>query len=222
MILKKYYFVECQKNNLMKTLSITLLLLITNMIVAQENNTIKYGKLLEFKVPAKYELRTNAFLNELNGIVIDKLKFEKSASQYILQPKGMNDMNKKIDLYSRIIIDIEYGDYDSNEKVGKYNNEKIKALENTVEEFLNGMATKMPNLEIKNVSPVSIIWFKNKNFIVYDYKRELNQNPEVLVKILTFQEETFLIRFTISYRVSEEEYWAIDIKDFLNNVKLYL
>jgi hypothetical protein len=204
----------------MKSLSISLLFLITNLIVAQENNTIKYGKLLEFKVPEKYELRTNAFLNEVNGKVLAKLKYEKSASQYILQPRGMNDMDKQTELYSRIIIDIEYGDYDNNEKVGKYNNEKIKSFENKVEEFLNGMVTKMPSLQINNVSPVSIIRFKNKNFIVYDYKRELNHNPEVLVKTLTFQEETFLIRFTISYRVSEKEYWAKSISDFLNNVSI--
>ncbi|WP_426094069.1 hypothetical protein [Flavobacterium sp. DSR2-3-3] len=198
----------------MKNLLLSFALFFSYVIVAQESNTIKYGNLLEFKIPEKYELRTNAELNRNKDLILKELDFKGSKSQYILQPKGMNKTAGKIDYYSKILIKIEYGNFESNNNIAEYTQEKLDNLE----KYFKSAIEKLPNTRIIYMSPVKKITLINKNFINFETLGVTNQDPLISDRIMTFMDKTYLIRFTISYRVSEEEYWSNDIQEFLNSI----
>lgn len=198
----------------MKSLLLSTALFFAHILVAQESNTIKYGNLLEFQIPEKYELRTNSKINEDKDKILKELDFKGSKSQYILQPKGMNDISNKIKLYSRILVKIEYGNFDTNQKTREYSKEFLGKLGT----YFTSTIEKMPNTQVLKTSSVSKINLKNKNFIDFECISKINQDPAILDRTLTFMDKTYLIRFTISYRVNEEEYWNNDIHEFLNSI----
>ena len=198
----------------MKSLLLSTALFFAHILVAQESNTIKYGNLLEFQIPEKYELRTNSKINEDKDKILKELDFKGSKSQYILQPKGMNDISNKIKFYSRILVKIEYGNFDTNQKTREYSKEFLGKLGT----YFTSTIEKMPNTQVLKTSSVSKINLKNKNFIDFECISKINQDPEILDRTLTFMDKTYLIRFTISYRVTEEEYWNNDIHEFLNSI----
>ena len=198
----------------MKNLLLTFSLLLSYVLAAQKSNTIRYGNLLEFKIPKKYELRTNTKLNEDKDKILKKLDFKGSKSQYVLQPIGMNDLSETNGLFSRILVKIEYGDYDSNKKTSEYSKEYL----DNIGKYFRSALEETPNTQIIRTSPVTKINFKNRNFIDFEYISKTNQDSEILDRTLTFMDKTYLIRFTISYRVNEEEYWSNDIQEFLNSI----
>lgn len=198
----------------MNNLLLTFALLLSYVLAAQKSNTIRYGNLLEFKIPKKYELRTNTKLNEDKDKILKKLDFKGSKSQYVLQPIGMNDLSETNGLFSRILVKIEYGDYDSNKKTREYSKEYL----DNIGKYFRSALEETPNTQIIRTSPVTKINFKNRNFIDFEYISKTNQDSAILDRTLTFMDKTYLIRFTISYRVNEEEYWNNDIQEFLNSI----
>lgn len=198
----------------MKNLLITFTFFLSYNIGAQKSNIIKYGNLLEFKIPEKYELRNYAQLNRNKDLILKELDFKGSTSQYVLQPKGMNKMAREINSYSRILIKIEYGNFESNNNIGEYSQEKL----NDLEKYFKSAIEKLPDTRIIYMSPVKKIILKNKNYIDFETIGTTNKDPLISDRTMTFMDKTYLIRFTISYRVSEDEYWRNDIEEFLNSV----
>ena len=132
----------------------------------------------------------------------------------------MDDMKNKISTYSRILIDVEYGDFDSNIEVGKYSKLKLQSLDKVIEDYLEFLPTKIPDLTVLDRTPIKIEKKNNKNFLIYTYTRKLESNPNVKVIVYTCFNKSYLIRITISYRINEYEYWQDSIQYFLDNNNL--
>ena len=182
---------------------------------SQHLETIKYGNILEFGIPDKYELRTNAYINEVKNEVLKELDFKNSVSQYVLQPKGMNNTSGISNLYSRILIKIENGNYESNQKLIKYTKSELAELESYIKYEIN----KIPYIQIIKSTPLSITIIKNKGFIDFTYV-SIQDEDITVTRILTYTDLHNLIRISITYRDSEKYYWENSIKDFLNSINI--
>ena len=195
-----------------------LLLFVLNCILsnAQENPTIKYGTILEFKIPKKYELRTNAYIDDAKKEVLKDLQFKGGVSQYVLQPKGMNNMNSVTNLYSRILIKIEHGNFVPNKSINDYSTSDLDKLRKSFEYEME----KIKSIKIISTKPVTKLLLKGKTFIDFSYTHVQDDDGAIANKILTYMDKTYLIRFTISYKVSEEKYWLSSIQEFLGNLTI--
>jgi hypothetical protein len=200
----------------MKNFIITFLLFILSFIsYGQHLETIKYGNILEFGIPDKYELRTNAYINEVKNEVLKELDFKSSVSQYVLQPKGMNETNGKSNLYSRILIKVEKGNFESNQKLIKHTKSELEELES----YIKSEISKVPYIQIIKTTPVSILILKSKGFIDFSYISK-DDEGNIVTRMLTFSDINYRIRISIIYRESEKNYWENSIKDFLNSINI--
>lgn len=193
---------------------------LANVIFSQKNDIIKYGNLLDFKVPEKYELRTNIFYNDVKSGFQKKLDIDSSEAKYILQPIGMNDMEKKTSTYSRILIDVEYGDFDLNPNIINYSRSDLNIIDEDVKNYLDYMKSEIPAISILEITPIQVKKINYKNFLVYTYTRKMGDNPNVKVVTYTCFNKSYLIRITISYRINEQNYWQSSIQYFLDNINI--
>lgn len=200
----------------MKNFIITSFLFILSFIsYGQHLETIKYGYILEFGIPDKYELRTNAYINEVKNEVLKELDFKSSVSQYVLQPKGMNNTNGKSNLYSRILIKVENGNFESNQKLIKHTKSELEELES----YIKSEISKVPYIQIIKTTPISILILKSKGFIDFSYISK-DDEGNIVTRMLTFTDINYRIRISIIYRESEKYYWENSIKDFLNSINI--
>jgi hypothetical protein len=200
----------------MKNFIIIFLLFILSFTSYSQNlESIKYGNILEFGIPDKYELRTNAYINEVKNEVLKELDFKSSVSQYVLQPKGMNNTNGKSNLYSRILIKVEKGNFESNQKLLKYTKSELEELES----YIKFELSKVSYVQIIKSTPVSIIILKSKGFIDFSYTSK-DDEENIVTRMLTFLDINHRIRISIIYRESEKYYWENSIKDFLNSINI--
>lgn len=196
-------------------IKISILFMITFISYGQQHETIKYGEVLEFGIPDKYELRTNAYINEVKNEVLKELDFKSSVSQYVLQPKGMNNTNGKSNLYSRILIKVENGNFESNQKLIKHTKSELEELES----YIKSEISKVPYIQIIKTTPVSILILKSKGFIDFSYISN-DDEGNIVTRILTFSDINYRIRISIIYRESEKYYWENSIKYFLNSINI--
>jgi len=200
----------------MKNFIIIFLLFILSFTSYSQNlESIKYGNILEFGIPDKYELRTNAYINEVKNEVLKELDFKSSVSQYVLQPKGMNNTNGKSNLYSRILIKVEKGNFESNQKLLKYTKFELEELES----YIKFELSKVSYVQIIKSTPVSIIILKSKGFIDFSYTSK-DDEENIVTRMLTFLDINHRITISIIYRESEKYYWENSIKDFLNSINI--
>lgn len=196
-------------------IKISILFMITFISYGQQHETIKYGEVLEFGIPDKYELRTNAYINEVKNEVLKELDFKSSVSQYVLQPKGMNNTNGKSNLYSRILIKVENGNFESNQKLIKHTKSELEELES----YIKSEISKVPYIQIIKTTPVSILILKSKGFIDFSYISN-DDEGNIVTRFLTFSDINYRIRISIIYRESEKYYWENSIKYFLNSINI--
>ena len=200
----------------MKNFIITSFLFVLSFIsYGQQLETIKYGNILEFGIPDKYELRTNAYINEVKNEVLKELDFKSSVSQYVLQPKGMNNTNGKSNLYSRILVKVENGNFESNQKLIKHTKSELEELES----YIKSEISKVPYIQIIKTTPVSVLILKNKGFIDFSYISK-DDKDNIITRMLTFSDINYRIRISIIYSESEKYYWENSIKDFLNSINI--
>jgi hypothetical protein len=200
----------------MKNFIIIFLLFILSFTSYSQNlESIKYGNILEFGIPDKYELRTNAYINEVKNEVLKELDFKSSVSQYVLQPIEMNNTNGKSNLYSRILIKVEKGNFESNQKLLKYTKFELEELES----YIKFELSKVSYVQIIKSTPVSIIILKSKGFIDFSYTSK-DDEENIVTRMLTFLDINHRITISIIYRESEKYYWENSIKDFLNSINI--
>lgn len=200
----------------MKNLILICFLFLVNVIFSQKNDVIKYGDILDFKVPEKYELRTNAYINEVKKDVLKELDFKSSLSQYVLQPKDMNDLNGRSNLYSRILVKVEHGNYESNQILIGYTKPDLE----NIEKHLIAEINKVPYIHIIKTSPVSVLKIKDKGFIDFSYTSKQGNEEAVNTRVVTYMDKNYLIRFSIIYRENEKNYWDSSIQDFLKSINI--
>jgi hypothetical protein len=74
-------------------------------------------------------------------------------------------------------------------------------------------------MEILSWQPTKIVRISGVDALKITYTRSINDGPQAIVNIYTVQNNDFMHRITISYRLSEESLWANDLARVINTFK---
>lgn len=157
---------------------------------------------------------------------IDELKKIKGfdATQLTAQQKGLNELGKEgFEKYARVMIETTFGSPGDFEKlnfnISEYTQADINELNSTFKQqiqqsFLNtGLKLiEWYQLKIEKINGMSCIHIS--------YKRQLQDKPFVLVHMYIFHNNDRMHTFTLSYRLSEADYWKSDYAIILKSFRI--
>jgi hypothetical protein len=166
---------------------------------------IQGGKYKEFNAKARQSMG-------------EYLKINFDQPKLTIQPKGVNEFNQKaLKNYIRIMIETipgEDGDFD---KINEEINISKKELTELSQEFKNQILQSFSGTTLKLIEwyPTEIVELNNMSAIRISYKRQLKNQPYVLVEIYRIQNFDRMHSLTISYREKEKSIW----KDIISETK---
>lgn len=174
-----------------------------------------------FDLPPTMEVQKGTYkenadeIKKLNGI---------DASQIIAQQKGLNKNNEEgFEKYGRVLFKTTYGqigDFETlNFNITQYTQSDILELDSFFEKQfkLSVLGTK---LKIIEWYPLKIEKINEMSCFHMSYKRQLDNNPFVLVHIYSFHNNDRMHTFTLSYRISELDYWESDFEKIIKSVNV--
>jgi hypothetical protein len=152
------------------------------------------------------------------------------ASQLVAQTKGLNDFVKEgVEKYARVLMSTTIGapgDYENlNFNQTTYTQSDITELNKLYkQQILESFSGN--NLNLIEWYPLKLEKVNGMSCIHISYKRQLQDKPFVLVNTFIFHNYDRMHSITLSYRLSEENYWKSDfasiLKSFrISNVKNY-
>lgn len=146
------------------------------------------------------------------------------ASQITAQQKGLNEISKiGFEKYARVMVETIFG------SVGDFEKSNFNLSLFTPSEISELDAFQKQNvLQNFNGTRIKLIeWFPTKieringmPCIHICYKRQFQNEPIVLVHIFYFQNYDRMHSLTLSYRISEGEYWKNDFATILKSFRL--
>lgn len=146
------------------------------------------------------------------------------APTIIAQQKGLNDFGKEgFAKYSRVILETDIGTSGAYEKLNfdfsTIPQSEIAKLSNTYKEqykqsFIN------TDFKIIEWFPLKIEKINGMSCIHICYKRQLSNNPLVIVNTYIFQNYDRMHTLTLSYRISETDYWKDDFALILKSFRI--
>ena len=144
------------------------------------------------------EVRENVY-QEMN---IDPESMEGIQQNLMVKQKGMK-------LYARIIIETipgKPGDYERINSMYTMTSEELQITEKQLKSSFEEQFRSTP-LNILLWYPLKLVDINGMRALNFSFKRQLNNNPQVLVSYYLFQNYDRLIRLTASYRLDEKEIW---------------
>lgn len=133
------------------------------------------------------------------------------ATQITAQPKGINELKKDgLEKYARVMLETKTappGSFEKlNFKVSKYTSSDIRELNSIfkqqLQENFNGTGLKLIQWY-----PLKLEVINGMSCIHVNYKRQFQDKPLVLVHMYYFQNHDRMHTLTLSYRLSEADYW---------------
>lgn len=146
------------------------------------------------------------------------------APQIVIQQKGLNEMGKEgFQKYARVMIETDYGsagDYDKlNFSLTQYSQSDISQLsaqlKSQVAQSFAGTGLKLLEWYGATIEKIN-----GMSCVHISYKRQLDDKPFVLVHMYMFQNYDRVHRLTLSYRLSEQDYWKTDYVTVLKSFRL--
>lgn len=146
------------------------------------------------------------------------------APQITAQQKGLNEMGQKgFEKYARVILETTFGSSGDFEKLN-FDIINIKQADvselnlfykQQIQESFSGTGLKLIEWY-----PIKVEKVNNYSCIHVSYKRQLHDEPFVLVHIYYFQNYDRMHSMTLSYRVSETDYWKADYSTILKSFRI--
>lgn len=193
--------------------------LVDKPIPAPLNDPINGWKRIEIKDIGSIDLAPELEIQggeykEFNAKLRDKmgqyLKVDFSQPKLTMQPKGINDFNQQsLKKYIRIMVETipgEQGDFDKiNERI-EISDIELKELN---DEFKRQIIQSFQGTALKLIEwyPTEIIELNNMSAIKISYKRQLKDQPYVMVEIFRIQNYDIMHSLTVSYREQEKSLW---------------
>lgn len=146
---------------------------------------------------------------------VDPKSMEGVQQNLMVKQKGMK-------LYARIIVETipgKPGDYERIKTKYVLTSEDLKATEQQIKSSFESQFEKTP-LKILQWYPMRLVDINGMRALHFSFRRQLNNNPEVLVNYFLFQNYDKLIRLTASYRLDEKEIWQDLIQRSINSFRI--
>ncbi|MFT6443346.1 MAG: hypothetical protein ACJASM_002906 [Salibacteraceae bacterium] len=132
-----------------------------------------------------------------------------------LQPKGINEFNQQsLKKYIRIMVETVPGNEGEFDKI----NEQIEISDNELSELNSEFKSQIiqsfqgTTLKLIEWYPTEIVELNNMTAIRMSYKRQLKDQPHVMVEIFRIQNNDRMHSLTISYRENEKSLWGTIIE----------
>ncbi|MDR0983364.1 MAG: hypothetical protein LBM07_09030 [Culturomica sp.] len=157
---------------------------------------------------------------------VDEIKKIKGidASQLTAQQKGLNEFGKEgFEKYARVMVETTFGSPGDFEKFN-FNLAEITQADiaelgtiykQQIQQSFLGTGLKLIewySLKVEKINGVSCIHIS--------YKRQLQDEPFVLVHIYSFHNNDRVHNLTLSYRLSEADYWKADFATILKSFRI--
>jgi len=155
--------------------------------------------------------------------------FKIDESNFVLQQKGLNDLStSSFDKYARIMFQTIKVDTGGLTNI----NERPPFSESELNEFGDGLRNQIIS-EFKRLgdvtgqknkiiewNPATIKEINNMYPVILTYKRQLNDNPIVLVKQYQFWDDNQVYRIVFSYRVEDESEYKDIYQDIIKSFSI--
>lgn len=164
---------------------------------------------------------------EFNAKLRDKmgqyLKVDFSQPKLTLQPKGVNEFNEQsLKKYIRIMVETIPGNKGDFDKI----TEQIKVSDNELSELNADLKSQIIQsfqgtaLKLIEWYPTEIVKLNNMSAIKISYKRQLKDQPYVMVEIFRIQNSDRMHSLTVSYREQEKNLWLPIIKKIKESYRI--
>lgn len=145
------------------------------------------------------------------------------AAQITAQQNGLNKGNSKgFEKYARVMIETQYGKAGDFDKI----NFDMTEFQAQINEFNSGFKQQIQQ-SFSGTGQKLIDWYPLKiektngmSCFHITYKRQLADNPIVLVNVYFLSNSDRQHTLTLSYRVSESEYWKSDFAQILKSFRI--
>lgn len=157
---------------------------------------------------------------------VDEIKKIKGfdASQLTAQQKGLNEFGKEgFEKYARVMVETTFGSPGDFEKFN-FNFTEITQADiaelNTIYKQQIQQSFLGTGLKLIEWYPLKIEKVNGVSCIHINYKRQLQDKPFVLVHIYYFHNNDRMHYLTLSYRLSEADYWKADFETILKSFRI--
>lgn len=157
---------------------------------------------------------------------IDEVKKIKGydATQITAQQKGLNEFGKEgFEKYARVMVETTFGSAGDFEKMNfnlaTYTQMDISELNSTYKQQIQ-QSFIGTGLKLIEWYPLKLEKVNGMSCIHISYKRQLQDKPFVLVHIYYFHNNDRMHALTLSYRLSEVDYWKSDYATILKSFRI--
>lgn len=163
---------------------------------------------------------------EVKDLLANPAVKERVFKEMNIDPKSMEGAiqnlmvkQKGLEMYARLIVETipgKPGEFERLMKKYTITKQELKAME---DEIRTGFEQQFRNTPIKILEwyPIEPQNINKMQTITFSFKRQLKDNPPVIVKYYLFQNYDRLIRLTVSYRLQEKTIWEDLLKKSVNS-----
>ncbi|MFW6002408.1 MAG: hypothetical protein ACOCQD_03630 [archaeon] len=174
-----------------------------------------------FDLPPTMEIQKGKY-KEFNVKMKRAMGFDES--QLIAQQKGLNNPSKEgFDRYARIMLNTTEGEPGEFEKIdfniSEVSSKEISQLNKMFKQQMKREFTGT-NLKLIKWYPIKLEKVNGMSCIHIKYKRQFKNKPYVMVNTYNFHNYDRMHMFTLSYRLSEADYWKNDFEKVLESFRI--
>ena len=146
------------------------------------------------------------------------------ATQLTAQQKGLNEFGKEgYEKYARVMLETALGSVGDFEKlnfnIAEYSQADINEISSTFRQQIQ-QSFRGSGLKLIEWYPLKMEKINGMSCIHISYKRQLEDKPFVLVHVYVFHNNDRMHTFTMSYRLSEADYWKSDFATILKSFRI--
>jgi|GEM_PF-1150266 hypothetical protein len=177
-------------------------------------------------LPPKMEIQKGKFKKNKEEYLKNRKdiwEIDLNNSKLIFQPKGLNAYDKKaLKKYARVIFRTITGNPGDFHKINKEISLSEQELSNLNQSFKAGIMKNFSQTPLKLTKwhSTQLVEINNVPAIKISYKRQLKQQPYVIVDIYRFQNYDCMYSLTLSYRENEKEYWEETLNKVLQSFRI--
>lgn len=158
---------------------------------------------------------------------VDEVKKIKGidATQLTAQQKGLNQLSKEgTEKYARVMLQTVFGSVGQflklNFSIEQYTQADINELNATYKQEVIQQGNMGMGFKLLEWYPLKLEKINGMSCLHISYKRQFQANPPVLVHIYYFHNNDRMHALTLSYRLSEKEYWKLDFEKILKSFRI--
>lgn len=187
-------------------------------IEIKDIGTIDLSPILEIQA-GKYKIKNQEYKDSIENI----WKVDFLESKLTLQPKGINEYNEtSLSKYCRVMVETIEGNPNDFQRLNEQIIVPSTELSELNNQFKNQVQQGFYNTPLRLIEwyPLSINEINGMPCIHASYKRQFKDQPYVMVDLYRFMNYDRIISLTISYRISEKDYWSSTLNNTLKSFRI--